>query len=214
MRGGRSESGDVCTIESRKNNGNVITAAGVRTGCATEPAYVCLGLAVAVAGGFVCGWRYIPIWILLVFHCYTDIRVRQVYCLPTRICIAADVIACIAGGMKGKAYISAVLCVAAVVLLSVVFHMYAQGDAEVFVMLIAAAVVRGQTVVGYTINIVWLSGIVFCLMLLVQNIVIGIRCAVNGSKFNFIRTGPMLPAIAAAFMISCLQWKISFTAMS
>lgn len=214
MRGERSESGDVCTIGSRRTDGNVITAAGARTGCATEPAYVCVCFAVVVAGGFVCGWRYIPIWILLVFHSYMDIRVRQVYCLPTRICIVVDVIVCIAGGMAGKEYISAVLCVAAVVLLSVAFHMYAQGDAEVFVMLIAAAAVRGQTVVGYTVNIVWLSGMVFCLMLLVQNIVIMIRCAVNGSKFKFIRTGPMIPAIAAAFMISCMQWKFSFTAMS
>ena len=197
MRGERSESGDVCTIGSRRTDGNVITAACARTGCATEPAYVCVCFAVVVAGGFVCGWR-----------------VRQVYCLPTRICIVVDVIVCIAGGMAGKEYISAVLCVAAVVLLSVAFHMYAQGDAEVFVMLIAAAAVRGQTVVGYTVNIVWLSGMVFCLMLLVQNIVIMIRCAVNGSKFKFIRTGPMIPAIAAAFMISCMQWKFSFTAMS
>lgn len=216
MRGERSESGDVCTTGSRRNDGNVITAAGARarTGCATEPVYVCAGLAVVVAGGFVCGWRYIPIWILLVFHCYTDIRVRQVYCLPTRICIAADVTVCIAGGMAGKEYISAVLCVAAVVLLSVVFHMYAQGDAEVFVMLIAAAVVRGQAVVGYTVNIVWMSGILFCLMLLVKNIIVAVRCAACGNRFKFIRTGPMVPAIAAAFLVTCVQWRISFTAMS
>lgn len=106
------------------------------------------------------------------------------------------------------------LCATSVILLSVVFHMYAQGDAEVFIMLIAAAVVRGQPAVGYTINIVWLSGIIFCIMLLIQNIVLAIHGAVNGSKFSFIRSGPMVPAIAAAFLISCLQWKISFTAMS
>ena len=186
----------------------------MRAGCAPEPAYACLGLIAAVAGSFVCGFRYVPIWILLVFHSYTDMRTRQVYCLPTRICIAVDIILCLIGGASGRDYMSVVLCASAVILLSAVFHMYAQGDAEVFVMLIAAAVVRGQAVVGYTVNIVWLSGILFCLMLLVKNIIAALRCAACGNRFKFIRTGPMVPAIAAAFLVTCVQWRISFTAMS
>lgn len=191
-----------------------MTGARVSRGCFPEPAYACVCLAAAVAGSFLCGIRYVPIWILLVFHSYTDARSGQIYCMPTRLCIAVDSIIYILSGAAVKDCIYLIGCMIIVMLLSAVFHMYAQGDAEVFIMLIMSAAVRGQMAVGYTINIIWLSGIVFCVIMLCANIALNIPRIGKNRKIKLIRTAPMVPSIAAAFIITCIQWKISFTAMS
>ena len=48
-------------------------------------AYICI--VAALFGSFICGIYNLPIWYMLIFHSYTDIKSRQLYVFPIRLCI-------------------------------------------------------------------------------------------------------------------------------
>lgn len=122
--------------------------------------YICI--VIAVAGGFVCGRNNIILWYMLVFHCYTDIKSMEVYVLPVRSAIIAEtVILFVKHGFLYMDYRELFLCLAAVIVLRIM-RAYAQGDMELFIMLIIAAACGEGSIISYSCKLVYGSLVTFC----------------------------------------------------
>lgn len=166
---------------------------------------VCICMVVAIAGGFVCGWQRLVFWLILVFSGYTDIVRREIYVFPIRIGIVVEMVGYVTiTGNKLNLYVELLLCITVMVLLSKLLRAYAEGDLEIFIMLVLAAAVRGENTAEYTLQLLWLSCAVFVLLFSLYVIIYNIHRLKSGKKVKLVTEAPMVPAIAAAFLICCI----------
>ena len=166
-------------------------------------AYSCMVL--AAVGSLVCGVRNIIMWLLLAFSCYTDIAEREIYIFPIRVGIAVEMVRyVIVNGFKIEGYIELLVCMVIMVLLSRLFMAYAEGDLEIFIMLVLSAAVRGEGITEYTLKLLWLSGVCFVLMLAVYMLFYNIQRLAAKKRPKIIMAAPMVPSIAAAFLVCCM----------
>lgn len=163
-------------------------------------AYICMVL--AATGSLVCGVRNIIMWLLLAFSCYTDIAEREIYIFPIRVGIIVEMVRyAIVNGFKIEGYVELLLCMVIIVLLSRVFKAYAEGDLEIFIMLVLSAAVRGEGIMEYTLKLLWLSGVCFVLMLAVYMLLYNIQRLSEKKRPKIIMEAPMVPSIAAAYIM-------------
>lgn len=162
--------------------------------------YVFLG----VAGFLFNGVHEYLIWILLVFHCYTDCRDGTVYCLPTHICIGVELCVYITNLVSDAESIDGIffliVCVCGIVFFSRVIHAYAEGDEEIYVMLVLAATNGGRNILSYGIYILGCSGVIFILWRLCLLAIVSLSERGSGRK-KFAMEAPMLPAILGAYFL-------------
>ncbi len=164
--------------------------------------YICI--VIAVAGGFVCGWNNIILWYMLVFHCYTDIKSMELYVLPVRIAIIAEtVILFVKHGFLYMDYRELFLCLAAVIVLRIM-RAYAQGDMELFIMLIIAAACGEGSIISYSCKLVYGSLVTFCVSFGVYMAVYNLKEKLMGRQLKKIKKAPMVPSIALSFFICCI----------
>ena len=132
--------------EIRRSDGDVMTKGVVQAGCALEPAYACVCLAAAIAGGFICGRRYIPVWILLVFNSYTDVRTRTipVWLFPSVALIGSSVLLYI--GLFGYWNIIGLACMFVPMFILAITGNFGGGDILMFA---AVGLILGEDVAGY-----------------------------------------------------------------
>ncbi|MGN1188552.1 MAG: hypothetical protein ACI4R6_08655 [Lachnospiraceae bacterium] len=163
--------------------------------------YVFLG----AAGFLFNGVHEYLIWILLVFHCYTDCRDGIVYCLPTHICIGVELCAYITSLFLGTESIDGIffliVCACGIVFFSRVIHAYAEGDEEIYVMLVLAAANEGRDILSYGIYILGCSGAIFVLCRLCLMAIVSLSERGNERK-KFAMEAPMLPAILGAYFLA------------
>lgn len=163
--------------------------------------YVFLG----AAGLLFNGVHEYLIWILLVFHCYTDCRDGIVYCLPTHICIGVEIYIYITRLVSGAESINGIffliVCVCGIVFFSRVLHAYADGDEEIYVMLVMAAANGGRNILSYGIYILGCSGVIFVLWRLCLLAIVSLVERGDGRK-KFAMEAPMLPAILGAYFLA------------
>lgn len=145
------------------------------------------------------------IGILLAAHCYTDCRDGTVYCMPTYICIAVEVIVyiirlvCGAAGLAGLTELAVSIC--GIIFFSRIIHAYAEGDEEIYVMLVLAAANEGKDALFYGIHILGCSGSIFVLSrlcLMAGGALLRGRQGMNGIAME----APMLPAILGAYILA------------
>lgn len=165
-------------------------------------AYICI--VIAVIGGFVCGWNNIILWYMLVFHCYTDIKSMELYVLPIRIVIIAEtVIFFVKHGFSYMDCRELFLCLVVVVALRIM-RAYAQGDMELFVMLIIAAACGKGSIIRYSCKLVYGSIVIFCVAFGVYMVVYNLKEKLMGRQLKKIKKAPMVPSIALSFFICCI----------
>ena len=164
--------------------------------------YICI--VIAVAGGFVCGWNNIILWYMLVFHCYTDIKSMELYVLPVRIAIIAEtVLLFMKHGFLYMDYRELFLCLAAVIVLRIM-RAYAQGDMELFIMLIIAAACGEGSIISYSCKLVYGSLVTFCVSFGVYMAVYNLKEKLMGRQLKKIKKAPMVPSIALSFFFYLL----------
>lgn len=164
--------------------------------------YICI--VIAAAGGFVCGRNNIILWYMLVFHCYTDIKSMEVYVVPVRIAIIAETaLLFVKHGFLYMDYRELFLCLAAVVVLRIM-RAYAQGDMELFIMLIIAAACGEGSIISYSCKLVYGSLVTFCVAFGVYMVVYNLREKLMGRQLKKIKKAPMVPSIALSFFICCI----------
>ncbi len=163
--------------------------------------YVFLG----VVGFLFNGVHEYLIWILLVFHCYTDCRNGIVYCLPTHICIGVELCVYITSLVSGAESINGIffliVCVCGIVFFSRVIHAYADGDEEIYVMLVLAAANGGRNILSYGIYILGCSGAIFVLYRLCLLAIVSLSRSGDVKK-KYAMEAPMLPAILGAYFLA------------
>ena len=165
-------------------------------------AYICI--VIAVIGGFGCGWNKIILWYMLVFHCYTDIKSMELYVLPVRIAIIAEtVLLFVKHGFLYMDYRELFLCLAAVIVLRIM-RAYAQGDMELFIMLIIAAACGEGSIISYSCKLVYGSLVTFCVSFGVYMAVYNLKEKLMGRQLKKIKKAPMVPSIALSFFICCI----------
>lgn len=186
------------TIKRKKALCGRISQKLCKTGIA---AYICI--VVALFGSFICGIYNIPIWYMLIFHSYTDIKSRQLYVFPIRLCIVVEFLALLYKyGFSYENYCGLFLCLAAVFILKIL-RVYAQGDMEIFFMLIMGAAVKGVDIAMYSFRLVYGSMIIFCVMFGIYFIVYNIWLKLKGKSFMKTKKAPMVPAISIAYILCC-----------
>ena len=164
--------------------------------------YICI--VIAAAGGFVCGRNNIILWYMLVFHCYTDIKSMEVYVLPVRSAIIAEtVLLFMKHGFLYMDYRELFLCLAAVIVLRIM-RAYAQGDMELFIMLIIAAACGEGSIISYSCKLVYGSLVTFCVSFGVYMAVYNLKEKLMGRQLKKIKKAPMVPSIALSFFICCI----------
>lgn len=177
--------------------------AAVRFGSLGMTAYICM--AAAIAGSFVCGRDNLILWYMLMFHSYTDIRTNELYAMPIRLGIIVETViffACY--GLSYPYYRGLLLCLALVVLIRLL-RLYAEGDMEIFIMLIMAAARKGQGIFMYSWKLVSTAIVIFSISFGIYIAVYNIIRKLKGKKFKLLRHAPMVPSIAMSFIICCVN---------
>lgn len=151
------------------------------------------------------------LWLLLIFHCYTDCRSGTVYCFPTYICIVVESIIYISALICGRTDISVlfqlVVCIGIILFFSRVIHAYSDGDEEIYIMLVLAAANMGKDVLFYGIYLLGVSGTIFIICRLWELVINFISAKRHGNRKSFAMEAPMLPAILAAYIMAAFQWR-------
>lgn len=144
------------------------------------------------------------IWLLLLMHCYTDCREGNVYCLPTYACIIGEMVICIIrlidGVVNAEELGTVVVCVCLIMLFSRVIHAYAEGDEEIYVLLILAALNEGRDIISYGVYILGCSGTIFVTWRLCMLVAALFTGELRKQK-EALMDAPMLPAILAAYFL-------------
>ena len=165
-------------------------------------AYICA--AAAVIGSFICGTGNLFMWCMLMFHSYTDIKTMELYVFPIRICIVIELLCFLVKyGFSYGGYRELLLCLGAVLLLKLL-KLYAQGDAEIFFMLIIAAALNGKDIVNYSWRLVYGAMAVFAVMFCIYVIIDNINGKARGQTILRVKRAPMVPAISIAYMLCCV----------
>lgn len=165
-------------------------------------AYICI--IAAIAGGFICKFPDFFMWYMLMFNCYTDITDMELYVFPIRLCIAAEIFVFFYKyGFCYENYVGLILCLVFVWIFRV-FKLYAQGDMEIFFMLIMTAALKGCDIVKYSWRLVYGAMSIFCILFGFYIVVYNIVRKIRGERLERIKKAPMLPAIAISYLI-CLR---------
>ncbi len=173
-----------------------------RLGSLHAVAYICI--ATAIAGSFLCGTGNLFMWCMLMFHSYTDIRTMELYVFPIRICIVIELLCLfVKYGFSYEGYMELLVCLMAVFFLKL-FKLYAQGDAEIFFMLIIAAALNGKDIVNYSWRLVYGAMAVFAAMFCIYVIIDNINGKARGQTLLRVKRAPMVPAISIAYMLCCV----------
>ena len=175
-----------------------------RKGKVIKYAELLLCLIFAVTGSFFCQPAEFLLWYVLVFCAYTDMRTSQVYIFPLRLCIVCEfVMLVVKYGLCSKTYIEIAGCGAVIIFLWLV-RVYARGDMEIFLMLVVAAVLRGEGAAGYAFRLMSTSAALFVGLYSVYFVIHNMYRKLNGEKIIIIKKAPMVPSIALAFLICCM----------
>ena len=94
-----------------------------------------------------------------------------------------------------------IVCVCGIVFFSRAIHAYADGDEEIYVMLVLAAANGGRNVLSYGIYILGCSGAIFVLWRLCLLGIVYLAERGDGRK-KFAMEAPMLPAILGAYLLA------------
>lgn len=155
----------------------------------------------AFLGSFVCRPAQLALWYMLVFCAYTDMRTAQVYVFPIRVCIACELILliCRRGVFCGE-QVRLLFSLAVIVLMKVI-GVYAQGDMEIFIMLVMAAGINGEETVGYSMRLLATTSLIFVVLFGIYFCVYNCIRKLHGGRLMFVKKAPMAPSIAIAFIL-------------
>ena len=84
-----------------------------------------------------------------------------------------------------------------------ILRIYAQGDMEIFFMLIMGAAVKEIDIAMYSFRLVYGSMIIFCVMFGLYFIVYNLWLKLKGKSFMKTKKAPMVPAISIAYILCC-----------
>ena len=85
-----------------------------------------------------------------------------------------------------------------------IMRAYAQGDMELFIMLIIAAACGEGSIISYSCKLVYGSLVTFCVSFGVYMVVYNLREKLMGRQLKKIKKAPMVPSIALSFFICCI----------
>lgn len=142
------------------------------------------------------------LWALLLFHCYTDCTTGTVFCAPTQLCLAAEAVLFLLQRPAAGTWLSLGASIACVLAASKLLKAYADGDAEIFCLLILAAAGRGKEPFEYMLVLMFGSCILFILQAAFKNLTGFIRHKTLGVPFRFRKEAAMLPAITAGYFLA------------
>ena len=162
---------------------------------------ISLCLTAAFFGSFVCRPAQLVLWYMLVFCAYTDMRTAQVYVFPIRVCIVCELIILICRqgvfcAEQGRLLFSLVLIV-----LMRIIRVYAQGDMEIFMMLVMAAGINGEETVDYFMMLLAMTSLIFVVLFGIYFCVYNCIRKLRGGRFVLVKKAPMAPSIAIAFIV-------------
>lgn len=160
-----------------------------------------LCIVLAVLGSLVCQPAELAAWVILAFCAYTDMNTAQVYVFPIRVCIAGELVGFVLlNGLLYKEYGGLLLCVAIIVFMRVI-RAYAQGDMEIFIMLVMAAGISGGETFSYFLRLMMMSALIFAVLFGIYFIVYNLIRKLKGNKIVIVKKAPMVPSIAIAFIL-------------
>ena len=154
-----------------------------------------------VLGSLVCQPEELAALFILAFCAYTDMNTAQVYVFPIRVCIACELVGFVLlNGLPCKEYGGLLLCVAIIVFMRII-RAYAQGDMEIFIMLVMAAGISGEEIVSYFLRLMTMSALIFVLLFGICFIIYSLIRKLKGKKIVIVKKAPMVPSIAIAFIL-------------
>lgn len=148
------------------------------------------------------------VWSVLVFQMYNDITTHTVICKPITAVTAVMTVWLLISKTQGNILNALTLFAAMLVLAALIYipsklpvFMYAEGDADIFLMIAVCSALCDKNPVIYFIKTLYLSGCVFIIEVLVINAIRFISSKVRKVKYRVVRRAAMVPAIAFAYLV-------------
>lgn len=137
------------------------------------------------------------LFVLLVFHTYTDEQMQSTYTLPTLIAGGIELVALMSGDITAATIIAVIICVVIVHIMSAV-GAFAKGDVYMLDVLLLYAGYTGGDVFNALLVIIGAAYVCFLVKMLIVNAIQLIN------KNPLIRQSPFMGSIFCGYVVYCI----------